>query len=103
MRAFSVSISAVVDDELEDDEPPPPPPPPPPAVLPLEDAEDVVEPDDDEAVLEDAFPDAVFVADAVLLPSEFDAVVVFADVEAVVPLVPGSGAAAEVVDCICMV
>jgi hypothetical protein len=99
MSAFSASISLVVE-ELEDDElPPPPPPPPPPRVPRLEDAADVVEPDE---VLEDVLPDEAFVVEVVLLLSEF-AAVVFADVDGVAPLVPGAAAAIEVVDCICMV
>jgi len=90
MRAFSASISAVVE-ELEDEEPPPPPPPP--LARRLEDAADVVEPDE---VLEEVLPDAVL-----LLPEL--AAVVLADADAAVPLVPGPVAAMEVVDCICMV
>lgn len=88
MRAFSASISAVVE-ELEDEELMPPPPPPPDRML--EDEADVVEPDE---VLEDVLPDAV------LLLSEFAAVVL---ADAVVPLVPGPVVAMEVVDCICMI
>ena len=87
MRAFSASISAVVE-ELADEELMPPPPPP---DRMLEDEADVVEPDE---VLEDVLPDAV------LLLSELAAVVL---ADAVVPLVPGPVVAMEVVDCICMI
>lgn len=90
MRAFSWSISVVVE-ELEDDELPPPPPPPP--ARRLDDAAEVVEPDE---VLDDVLPEAV------LLLSEL-AAFVFADVDVVAPLAPGAAAAIEVVDWICMV
>jgi hypothetical protein len=96
MRAFSCWISGVLEELL----PPPLPPPPLPVWL-LEAAEDIVEPDEEEEVLEDVLPDAL-VVDAVLLVSELDADVL-ADLDVVVPLVPSPAAAAEVVGCICMV
>ncbi|MFM0340201.1 hypothetical protein [Paraburkholderia fungorum] len=62
----------------------------------------MVEPGEEEEVLEDVLRDAALVVDAVLLVSKLDADVL-ADVGVVVPLVPSPAAAAEVVDCICMV
>jgi len=43
-----------VDEELEEEDAPPPPPPPAPLLDFAEDVEEVVEPEDDEAVLDDA-------------------------------------------------
>jgi hypothetical protein len=74
-------------DELEDDKLPPPP------TWRLDEAADVVEPDE---VLEDVPPGAV------LLLLEL-AAFVFADADVVAPLVPGPAAEIEVVDWICMV
>ena len=83
------------DEELEDGKPPPP------AWL-FEVADDVVELDEEDVVLEDVLSDAALVVDAVLPLSELDAVAL-ADVAVVVPLAPDPAVAAEVVDCICMV
>jgi hypothetical protein len=100
MSAFNWSIS-LVDEELEDDAPPPAPPPP--ARL-LDFVEDVVEPEDDEAVLDDVsvevLPEAVVVVAAAV-----DALVLAGVDVAVPPVVFGPSAAAvtEEVDCICMV
>jgi hypothetical protein len=95
MRAFSCWISGAVEALL-------PPPAAPLPAWPLEAVEDVAEPDDEDEVLEDVLPEATLVVDAVLLVSELDADVL-ADVGAVVPIAPSPAAAAEVVDCICMV
>lgn len=93
----------MVDEELEEDAPPPPPPPAPLLDF-AEDVEEVVEPEDDEAVLDDApvevLPEAVVVVAAVV-----DALVL-AGVDVAVPpvvFVPSAAAVTEEVDCICMV
>jgi hypothetical protein len=99
MRAFSSLISGVAEELL----PPPLPPPPLPFWL-FDAAEDVVEPGEEEEVLEDVLPDVAFVVDAVLLVTELAAAVLIdLEVGVVVPLVPSAAFAAEVVDCICMV